>query len=111
MSADARRPKGAGSPDGVEGIGSSPKGCRILLHVVPRASRTAVTGVHDGRVKLAVAAPPVDGEANDAIVRWLAKTLGVGRDAVVIASGATGKKKTVEVEGIGVEEVRAALGL
>lgn len=97
-----------GRPDGIE---ATARGCRILLHVVPRASRTAVAGLHDGRVKLAVAAPPVDGEANDAIVRWLAKALGVGRDAVVIASGATGKRKTVEVEGVGVEEVRAALGL
>ena len=87
------------------------KGCRILLHVVPRASRTAVAGLHDGRVKLAVAAPPVDGEANDAIVRWLAKALGVPRDAVAIASGATGKRKTVEVEGVSPDEARAALGL
>ena len=47
-------------------IEATPTGCRILLHVVPRASRTAVAGLHDGRVKLAVAAPPVDGEANDA---------------------------------------------
>lgn len=93
------------------GIEATAKGCRILLHVVPRASRTAVAGLHDGRVKLAVAAPPVDGEANNAIVRWLAKTLGVGRAAVVIASGATGKKKAVEVEGIGVEEAKAALGM
>lgn len=89
----------------------SAKGCRIHLHVVPRASRTAVVGLHDGRVKLAVAAPPVDGEANDAIVRFFAKALGVGRDAVVITSGATGKRKTIEVEGVSADEARAALGL
>ncbi len=75
-------------------------GVRIHLHIVPRASRTQVAGVHDGRVKLQVAAPPVDGEANDAIVRWAAKLFGVTRDAVVIASGATGKRKTIEVSGI-----------
>jgi hypothetical protein len=88
-----------------------PSGCRILLHVVPRASRTAVTGLHDGRVKLAVAAPPVDGEANDAITRWLAKTLGVARDAVALVAGATGKRKTIEVFGVEVADAMAALGL
>ncbi len=87
------------------------KGCRIHLHVVPRASRTAIAGLHDGRVKLAVAAPPVDGEANDAILRFLAKTLGLSRDAVTLGSGATGKRKTIEVEGLSSHEVRAALKL
>lgn len=86
-------------------------GTRILLHVVPRASRTAVVGEHDGRLKLAVAAPPVDGEANDAIVKFLAKLLGVPRDGVVITAGQTGKKKTVEVTGLEPTAVAAALGL
>ena len=84
-------------------------GARILLHVVPRASRTQVAGLHDGRVKLQVAAPPVDGEANDAIVRWAAKCFGVTRDRVVISAGATGKRKTLEVRGVDAATVRAAL--
>ncbi len=92
-------------------IESTSHGCRIHLHVVPRASRTAITGLHDGRVKLAVAAPPVDGEANDAILRFLSKTLGLPRDAVTLGTGATGKRKTIEVEGLSPDEVRAALGV
>ena len=92
-------------------ISPTPDGTRILLHVVPRASRTAVVGEHDGRLKLAVAAPPVDGEANDAIVKFLAKLLGVAHDEVVITAGQTGKKKTVEVSGCDPTEVAAALGL
>lgn len=86
-----------------------PDGCRIQLHVVPRASRTQVAGLHDGRLKLQVAAPPVDGEANDAIVRYLAKALGVGRDQVTIASGATGKRKAVLVRGLGPEQAQRLL--
>src|SRR5690606_39705401 len=43
---------------------------RLRLHVQPGASRTAVQGEHDGCLKLAVAAPPVDGKANDAILKW-----------------------------------------
>lgn len=84
-------------------------GCRIHLHIVPRASRTQVAGLHDGRLKMQVAAPPVDGEANDAIVRFLAKALGVGRDQVSIASGATGKRKAVVVEGMSAAEAEAKL--
>ncbi|MCC6621815.1 MAG: DUF167 domain-containing protein [Deltaproteobacteria bacterium] len=96
------------SPSPIE---ATPTGCRILLHVVPRASRTRVAGLHDGRLKLQVAAPPVDGEANDAIVRWAAKLFAVARDAVTIASGATGKRKALEVAGLDPDAARAALGL
>ena len=52
-------------------IEDDPIGCRVLLHVSPRASRTRVVGLHDGRVKLQVAAPPVDGEANAEVERFL----------------------------------------
>lgn len=92
-------------------IEATAHGCRVLLHVVARASRTQVAGLHDGRVKLQVAAPPVDGEANEAIVRWAAKRFGVARDAVVIAQGATGKRKTLEVRGLDADAAREALGL
>lgn len=86
-------------------------GCRLRLHVVPRASRTCLAGIHDGRLKLQVAAPPVDGEANQAIVRWLAKALAVRREAVTLTSGASGRRKTVEVRGLSAEQVAARLGL
>ena len=94
-----------------EAIEETAGGCRIHLHVVPRASKTQVAGLHDGRLKLQVAAPPVDGEANDAILRWAAKTLGVPRDDVTLVSGATGKRKTLAVDGVSVDEARERLGL
>lgn len=56
----------------------------------------------DGALKVAVAAPPVDGAANDAIVELLAATLGVPRRAVTIARGQTGRNKQVDVAGIDV---------
>jgi uncharacterized protein (TIGR00251 family) len=92
-------------------LSATAHGTRILLHVVPRASRTAVVGEHDGRIKLQVAAPPVDGEANDAIVRFFAKALGLRRDDVVISAGQTGRKKTVEIAGLDPAAVLVALGL
>ena len=92
-------------------LSATASGTRILLHVVPRASRTALVGEHDGRLKLAVAAPPVDGEANDTIVRFFAKQLGVPRDHVTLTAGQTGKKKTLEVASLTPDEVAAVLGL
>jgi uncharacterized protein (TIGR00251 family) len=55
--------------------------------------------VHDGRLKLAVTAPPVDGEANAAVVELLARELGVPRAAVEVVAGATSRRKTVRVVG------------
>lgn len=92
-------------------ITATANGTRILLHVVPRASRTAIVGEHDGRLKLAVAAPPVDGEANDTIIRFFAKQLGVPRDQVTLTAGHTGKKKALEVATLNPDEVTSALGL
>lgn len=70
------------------------------LHVVPRASRTRVVGEHDGRLRVQIAAPPVDGAANDAVVRWLADALGVGRTHVRIVAGATSRAKRLVVQGV-----------
>ena len=68
--------------------------------VQPRASRAKVGPLHDGRLKLAVTSPPVDGEANAAVIDLLAKTLGVARGAVEVIAGATSRRKTVRVRGV-----------
>jgi hypothetical protein len=75
-------------------------GVEIDVLVSPRASRDRLMGIHDARLKVAVAAPPVEGEANDALVRFLASVLGVKQRQVAIARGATGKRKTIRVEGV-----------
>jgi len=84
-------------------------GVELDLLVQPRASRTAVVGEHGGRLKLALAAPPVDGEANEALVRFLAEALAVRRGAVRLVRGAAGRRKTAAVAGRSAAEVRAAL--
>jgi uncharacterized protein len=73
---------------------------RVQVHVVPRASETAVAGRHGDAVRIRVAAPPVDGGANDALVRFIAKRLGVPRAAVRITHGDTSRRKTVTIEGL-----------
>jgi uncharacterized protein (TIGR00251 family) len=75
-------------------------GVVLEILVQPRASRTRVVGEHDGRLKLQLAAPPVDGEANAALVEFLAAALRVRKGDVRIARGDTGRRKTVQVAGI-----------
>lgn len=55
--------------------------------------------MHDGRLKIAVTAPPVDGEANAAVIELLAKALGVPRRQVEVIAGASSRRKTVRIEG------------
>jgi uncharacterized protein (TIGR00251 family) len=80
----------------------------LELLVQPRASRTRLVGEHDGRLKLQLAAPPVDGEANGALVEFLAKALGVPKGSVALLRGETGRRKTVRVAGVTAAAVLAA---
>jgi hypothetical protein len=82
---------------------------RITVQVQPRASRTEIVGPHGDGIKIRVAAPPVDGAANDELVRFIAEALGLRRSAVSIVSGATGRRKVVAVEGITAAEVAQRL--
>ncbi len=70
------------------------------MHVVPRARATGVAGRHGDALKIRLAAPPVDGAANDELVRFLAERLAVPRSAVTIAAGLTGRRKTVKIAGV-----------
>jgi uncharacterized protein (TIGR00251 family) len=86
------------------------KGVRLEVLVQPRASKTRVVGEHDGRLKIALAAPPVDGEANEALIRFLADALGVPKRQVELVAGATGRRKTLRVEGVGAAHVAKLFG-
>ena len=68
--------------------------------VKPRSSREGVGPIQGDRLCVAVNAPPVDGKANEAVVRVLAQTFKVARSAVAIVRGETGRKKTVRITGI-----------
>jgi uncharacterized protein (TIGR00251 family) len=70
-----------------------------------------VAGVHGDRVKIRIAAAPVDGAANDELVSFLAKRLGVPRSRVEILSGETSRDKRVRIHGVGASEARKKLGL
>jgi len=79
------------------------------VRVIPRSSRDAIGGERDGTLLVRLTAPPVDGAANRALVRFLATTLRVAPSAVRIVSGEKGRIKTVFVAGIDEPRVRARL--
>jgi len=78
-------------------------GAVLELLVQPRASRTRVVGEHDGRLKIQLAAPPVDGEANAALLAFLAGALGVKRADLALLAGEAGRRKRVRVAGVTAE--------
>ena len=78
--------------------------------VQPRASRAKLGPVHDGRLKVAVTSPPVDGEANSAVIELIAKTLGVGRGAVTVVAGASSRRKTIRVAGVARQAIEELAG-
>ena len=72
---------------------------RLKLRVTPGAKQSGWKGaLPDGRMKVAIAAPPVDGRANEALVRFVAGALGLKTNAVRVAHGAGGRDKVVEVD-------------
>jgi len=82
---------------------------RLSLKVAAGAKATAFAGRFGDAWKLHVAAPPVDGKANDAITKFLARLLSVPNTAVRIVSGLTSSRKTVEIEGISAETLDRAI--
>ena len=90
-------------PEGA--VTAAGSGCVINCLATPRASRNALCAWHDGRLKVALAAPPVDGEANKALVKFIAEILNVAKSAVSVASGATGRRKVVAVNTLSAAEV------
>ncbi len=80
------------------------------VRVAPRASRSRVIGVQDGALKVALTAPPVDGAANDALRKLLAKTLGVPKSDVEIVRGDRARIKLLRVKGIRAADVRFDVG-
>lgn len=80
---------------------------RVKIRLTPRGGADRVDGVADGVLRVRVAAPPVDGAANRALLRLLADELGVPRGAVTLASGDTSRVKVVEIAGLDAAAVAA----
>jgi uncharacterized protein (TIGR00251 family) len=84
-------------------------GATFSVKVHPRAKKNAITGEVGDALKLALTAPPVDGAANEACVRFLAEVLEVARSSVTIAAGETSRQKLIRVSGLTAAEVERRL--
>jgi uncharacterized protein len=84
-------------------------GCVVNVRVIPRASKNQIQGVLGDSLKVRLQAPPVDGKANDALVRFLADTLGLPVRNISLLSGETGRNKRVLLNGLDETEARARL--
>ncbi len=82
---------------------------RFAVWVKPRAARSRIVGLREDALEVAVAAPPVDGAANEELRKTLAGALAVPKSAVCVVSGQTGRNKLVEVTGMSPEALQSAL--
>ena len=71
----------------------------LTLHIQPGAKKTECAGLHGDALKIRLAAPPVDGKANEALVKFVAERLGLAKSAVLLKSGQTSRRKVLEVAG------------
>jgi len=75
-------------------------GILFTVRVVPRASQSKIVGEHQGALRVRIAAPPVDGAANEVLVHTLARAFDVSRSAVRIVAGQTSKLKRIRIQGV-----------
>lgn len=83
----------------------------LTIHLTPRAKRNAIVEERDGVLRVSVAAAPVEGQANAALCKLIAKRAGIARGHVSVIRGARSREKVVHVDGLALGELRRALGL
>jgi uncharacterized protein len=73
---------------------------RLEVYIQPRASRSEFAGLHDGVIKIRIAAPAVENAANLALVEFLADQLGIAKRSVRVVMGGAGRRKILEIDGM-----------
>jgi uncharacterized protein len=82
---------------------------RLEVYIQPRASKTELAGLHDGLLKIRVAAPAVENAANRALTEFVAERLGLARRSVRVAAGAASRRKVLEIERLSAKEIMERL--
>jgi len=90
-------------------IRATKNGFIVEVLVAPRAKRSHLVGLHGGYPKIALAAPPIEGRANEALVEFLAKLLKIPRRNIGIVRGGASKRKALEIQGVTKEILQSAL--
>ena len=83
-----------------EYVKETPQGAVLMVMAAPRSSKTEIVEIQQDRVKIKVKAPPVDGEANSALVEYLSKTFKIPKKSVILEKGQTGKQKSFLLVGL-----------
>lgn len=92
-------------------VQDSDEGAVLALHVQPKAARTEYVGVHGDALKFRVAAPPVDGAANEEICRYLAERFGLRKGDVIVQTGQASRHKRIILKRVQAKRVRDILGV
>lgn len=92
-------------------VQDSDEGAVLALHVQPKAARTEYVGVHGDTLKFRVAAPPVDGAANEEICRYLAERFGLRKGDVIVQTGQASRHKRIILKRVQATRVRDILGV
>jgi uncharacterized protein (TIGR00251 family) len=82
---------------------------RFEVHAKPRAKKSKLVGERGDAVEIALAAPPVDGAANEELIRFVAQVLGIGKRSIELVRGDTSREKLLSITGLSVAEVEARL--
>lgn len=81
----------------------------IPLKIVPNSSKNQFVGILDGALKIKITAPPIEGKANAQLIKFLAAKTGVSKSKIDIVSGATGKRKMLQIEGFDIDSLVSLL--
>ena len=82
---------------------------RLVVRVQPNARQTKLSGFKEGALYVRITAPPVEGKANEALIKFLSKCLGVSKSKLTIEKGLTGRTKTITILGLSQSQVMAQL--
>ena len=81
-------------------------GTAITIRVTPRAKRNEISGImDDGTIKIRITAPPVDGKANQALIKYLSDIFDIKRSQIEVVAGHTGRNKLIAIEGLSPDEL------
>jgi len=84
----------------MEWINETPAGLDVRIRAVPCASKNEIQGIYDGALKVRLTTPPVDGKANQALIKFLSKTLQISKTQIALTQGDTSRHKTIQLSGI-----------
>ena len=88
-----------------------PLSATIDVHVQPRAKNTEIVGMHGDAIKIRLQSPPIDGAANEELIRLLSQKLGVQQSDVELIGGASSRRKRIRINGLTARDVRRVLGV